>query len=75
MENGIKRLTATVLILAVLFFSTLAVLSIWEVIDIERIFRKSLLTLVVIFSASAIILFVFSNFLRGDDGRGNILPK
>ena len=75
MENGIKRLTATVLILAVLFFSTLAVLSIWEVIDIDRIFRKSLLTLVVIFSASAIILFVFSNFLRGDDGRGNILPK
>ena len=75
MENGIKKLTASILILAVLFFSTLAVLSIWDMIEIEHIFRKSLLTLVVIFSASAIILFVFSNFLRGDDLRGNNPPK
>lgn len=75
MENGIKKLTATILILAVLFFSTLAVLSIWEVIDIEHIFKKSLLTLVVIFSASAIILFVFSNFLKSDDRRDNIPPN
>jgi hypothetical protein len=69
MEKGLKKVTATVLVLATLLFATLAVLSIWDNIQIEQIFRKSLFTLIVIFSASAIILFVFTNFFR--PGRGD----
>ena len=69
MEKGLKKVTATVLVLATLLFATLAVLSIWDIIQIEQIFRKSLFTLIVNFSASAIILFVFTNFFR--PGRGD----
>jgi len=69
MEKGLKKVTATVLVLATLLFATLAVLSIWDIIQIEQIFRKSLFTLIVFFSASAIILFVFTNFFR--PGRGD----
>jgi len=71
MVENIKKITASVLILAVLFFSVLAVLSIWDVIQVEQVFRKSLLTLVVIFCSSVVILFVFSNFLKSDENRGN----
>ena len=69
MEKGLKRVTASVLVLATLLFATLAILSIWDIIQIEQIFRKSVFTLIVIFSAAAIILFVFTNFFR--PGRGN----
>ncbi|MEQ9188882.1 MAG: hypothetical protein RLP15_14205 [Cryomorphaceae bacterium] len=68
MVESIKKVTASVLILAVLFFSTLAILSIWDIIQVERILRKSIMTMVVIFSASVVILFVFSNFLKGEGG-------
>ncbi len=75
MIDSIKKITASILILAVLFFSVLAVLSIWDIIEVEQVFRKSLLTLVVIFCSSVVILFVFSNFLKGDDNRGNQPPR
>ena len=73
MFDNMKKITASVLILAVMFFSALAVLSIWDIIEVEQVFRKSLLTLVVIFCASVVILFVFSNFLKDQD-RGNQAP-
>lgn len=75
MVDNIKKITASVLILAVLFFSVLAVLSIWDIIEVEQVFRKSLLTLVVIFCSSVVILFVFSNFLKSDENRGNHPPR
>ena len=75
MVDSIKKITASILILAVLFFSVLAVLSIWDIIEVEQVFRKSLLTLVVIFCSSVVILFVFSNFRKSDDQRGNHPPR
>jgi len=75
MVENIKKITASVLILAVLFFSVLAVLSIWDIIQVEQVFRKSLLTLVVIFCSSVVILFVFSNFLKSDDNRRDSSPR
>ena len=75
MVDNMKKITASVMIIAVLFFSTLAILSIWDIIEIERILRKSILTMVVIFCASVVILFVFSNFMKGNDRDGNLPPR
>lgn len=36
MESGLKKITASVLIIATLFFATLAVLSIWDIIQVEK---------------------------------------
>jgi predicted acyltransferase len=74
MVDSMKKITASVLILATLFFSVLAVLSIWDIIEVERILRKSILTMVVIFCASVVILFVFSNFMK-DNSNGNLPPR
>jgi len=74
MISGLKKVIATILVVAVLFFSTLAVLSIWDVINVEQVFRKSLLTLVVIFCAAVIILFILSNFFKPDHHRRNEPP-
>ncbi|MEX2596371.1 MAG: hypothetical protein WEC59_05510 [Salibacteraceae bacterium] len=75
MFEGIRKFTAGILIFAVLFFSTLAVLSIWDIIEIEKVFQKSLLTLVVIFCAAVVILFVFSNFFKNNQNSGNQPPN
>lgn len=74
MFDNIRKFTAGLLILAVLFFSALAILSIWDIIQIEQVFRKSLLTLVVIFCAAIVILFVFSNFFKDNDQNRNQPP-
>ncbi|MDA7744851.1 hypothetical protein N8911_02005 [bacterium] len=64
MEKGLKKITASVLITATLFFATLAVLSIWDIIQIEKMFQKSFFTLIVIFCAAGIMLFIFTNFFK-----------
>jgi hypothetical protein len=58
LEKGLKKITALVLIIATLFFTTLAVLSIWDIIQIEKTFQKSFLTLIVILCAAGIMLFI-----------------
>jgi glucan phosphoethanolaminetransferase (alkaline phosphatase superfamily) len=74
MLESIRKFTAGLLILAILFFSALAILSIWDIIQVEQVFRKSLLTLVVIFCAAIVILFVFSNFFKDNNSNQNQPP-
>jgi uncharacterized membrane protein len=71
MESGLKKITASVLIIATLFFATLAVLSIWDIIQVEKIFQKSFFTLIVIFCASGIMLFIFTNFFKNKSNDHN----
>ena len=67
-RKGISILLA----LLTLFFTTLAILGIWDIIEIKNIAWKSLYSIFVIFIASAIILFIFSVIYKsGDD---NITP-
>jgi len=75
MVNNLKKISAAVLIFAVLFFASLAILSIWDIIDVEQIMRKSIYTLIVIFSAAIVILFVLSNFFKNDGGNNSFPPR
>jgi len=70
-RKGISILLA----LLTLFFTTLAILGIWEIIDIKNIAWKSLYSIFVIFIASAVILFIFSVIYKGDDDQLNSPPK
>ena len=62
-RKGISVLLATL----TLFFATLAILGIWDIIEIENIAWKSLYSIFVIFVASAIILFIFSVIYKNGD--------
>ena len=63
-RKGISILLA----ILTLFFTTLAILGIWDIIDVKNIAWKSLYSIFVIFIASAIILFIFSVIYKsGDD--------
>jgi hypothetical protein len=62
-RKGISILLATL----TLFFATLAILGIWEIIDVKNIASKSLYSIFVLFIASAIILFIFSVIYKNGD--------
>lgn len=67
MDNALKKTVAYILIGLVLTFTVLAILGIWEVINLDYILKKIVLSLLVVFAASAVILFVFSILIRDNE--------
>ena len=70
-----RKGVSILLAILTLFFATLAVLGIWEIIDVKNIAWKSLYSIFVIFIASAIILFIFSVIYKGNDDHLNPPPN
>ena len=63
----IRKGVAIILILLVLFFTTISILAIWDIIEIERVISKSITTLLVITASAAVMLFVFSVLYKPED--------
>ncbi|PCJ00869.1 MAG: hypothetical protein COB15_01995 [Flavobacteriales bacterium] len=70
-RKGISVLLATL----TLFFATLAILGVWEVIEVKNIAWKSLYSIFIIFIASAIILFIFSVIYKSGDDNNQLPPN
>jgi len=62
----LKRIASYVLVFLVITFTVLGLLAIWDVIAIEDVMRKILLSLFVVFVASVVVLFIFSVVIRED---------
>ncbi len=69
MSNSIKKIISYLLIGLVLIFTVIALLGIWEVINLDEIIRKMFVSLMVVFAASAVILFIFSVLIKNDDNK------
>jgi hypothetical protein len=65
----IKKSVSYILIGLILVFTIIAILGIWGLIDInlQKIMLNTLYSLLVIFASSAVILFIFTVFIRDDD--------
>jgi hypothetical protein len=55
------------MITLVLIFTIIALLGIWDIISLDEIIRKMFVSLMVIFAAAAVILFIFSVLIK-DEG-------
>jgi len=64
MNTNIKKFSSYFLIILILIFTVLAILGIWDIIDIDRVSQRIITTLVVIFCSSAVVLFIFSVLLK-----------
>ncbi len=62
----LKRIASYVLVFLVITFTVLGLLAIWDVIEIQDVMRKILLSLFVVFVASVVVLFIFSVVIRED---------
>lgn len=64
-----KKVVSYILIALVLLLTIVAILGIWGVIDLKNVMMNSIFSLIVIFAASAIILFIYSVFMRDENGK------
>lgn len=62
----VKRIIAYTLSVLVLIFSLVAILGIWEVIDIEYLIARMFKSLMVVMAAAAVVVLIFSILDRPD---------
>jgi len=65
--DTIKKIVSYVLITCVLLFTIVAILGIWDIIDLKNVMMNTIFSLIVIFAASAVILFIYTVFMRDSD--------
>ncbi len=56
----IKKISSYLLMGFVLFFTIMALLAVWDIIDVENVLAKTLTSLFIIFVAALVVLFVFA---------------
>ena len=56
----VKKIIAYTLSILVLLFSAVAILGIWEIVDIEDLIARMFKSLMVILAAAAVIVLIFS---------------
>lgn len=66
MKLSLKKIIGYVLVLMVLISTVVAILGVWGIINLEDLFSKVFSTLLIIFVASAVFLFIFSIILKDD---------
>lgn len=65
--QSIKKITSYILIGIVVLFTVISILGIWDVISLEDVIRKVLLSLFIVFVAAVVVLFIFGVLLKGND--------
>jgi hypothetical protein len=66
--NLAKKIVSYVLIALVLVFTIVSILGIWDIIqNLENVVLNIIYSLIVIFAASAVILFIFNVFMKDSD--------
>ena len=66
----VKKIIAYTLSVLVLLFSIVAILGIWEVVDIEDLIARMFKSLMVILAAAAVVVLIFSILDRPDRKEG-----
>jgi branched-subunit amino acid ABC-type transport system permease component len=68
--STIKKVVSYILVGLVLAFTIITLLGIWiEDFNIEVVMKKSLFSLLVVFGASAVILFIFTVLIKDDENK------
>ncbi len=71
----IKSITAYVLIALILIFTIISLLGVWDIISLDDIVKKIISSLLIIFVASAVALFIFTMFLKKQNGEHQHINK
>jgi hypothetical protein len=67
MKISAKKFVGYFLVALVLVFTVLGVLGIWEVIDMTYVMKKLFFSLMIVFIASAVMLFIFTVIIKEDE--------
>ena len=67
MSNSVKKVISYFLIALVMLFTVIALLGIWDIITLDDIIKKMFVSLMVVFAAAAVVLFIFSVLIKDDE--------
>ncbi len=67
MNFTLKKFVGYLLVTLVLIFTIIGVLGVWDVINLHDVIGKFMMSLLIIFIASAVALFIFSVVLKDDN--------
>lgn len=70
MDKSLKKIVAYFLVVVVLLITVISILGVWEIISLEDIAQKIIASLLIIFAAAAVLLFIFSVLIREDPPQG-----
>ena len=69
--DSVKKISGFILVGIIIIFTVVGILGIWGIIDLEDIMKKVMSSLLVVFVASAVVLFITSVLIK-DDQQKNI---
>lgn len=64
MDNAVKKIASYILVTIVIISTFIAILSVWDLIDLEDVIWKIMQTLFVVFIAAILVLFIYNILLR-----------
>lgn len=64
MDITAKKITSYVLALLVVVVTSIALLAIWDIISLEYVVKKIMSSLLIIFAASVVTLFIFNVVIK-----------
>lgn len=67
MNFTLKTFVGYLLVSLILIFTIIGLLGVWDVINLHDVIGKFMMTLLIIFIASAVALFIFSVVLKDDN--------
>ena len=74
-SSSVKKIISYFLVILVVFFTIVALLNIWEIINLEFVMRKIFMSLLAIFGAVAVVLFIFSVLITDSTRSDSDKPK
>lgn len=69
--HSIRKTTGYILVGLIVAFTMVAILGIWGVIDLRDILQKVLTSLLVVFVASAVVLFITTVLINEDNKKNS----
>lgn len=69
--NTVRKISGYLLLALVLLTTILALLGIWEIIDLRKVLTKTLSSLMVVFASSAVVLFIYAVILNFREDKEN----
>ncbi len=73
MNSIIKKTAAIILVTLLLIFTVIALLGVWGVIDLEHVIGKAIQSLIIIFVASAIVIFIFTYLIKDNNNHNKFV--
>ncbi len=67
MNFTLKKFVGYLLVILVLIFTIIGILGVWDIINLHDVIGKFMMSLLIIFIASAVALFIFSVVLKDEN--------